>query len=351
MHKFNLENIIRENVKKLVPYSSARSEFEGEAQVFIDANENNLGSILNENFHRYPDPLQKGLKEKISALKNVSTENIFIGNGSDEAIDLIVRAFCNPAIDNILICPPTYGMYEVSANINDVTLKKILLTKDFQLDVAAIESAIDLNTKLIFICSPNNPTGNSFNADHIESIINNFNGIVVIDEAYIDFSDKKSWLEKLNQFPNVILLQTLSKAWALAGLRIGAAFASKEIINVLNKIKPPYNVSAVTQQLAIKVLSEKDNAYKNVDIIKQEKAKLVNNLKMLHFIKQIYTSDTNFLLVKVDNADDLYKYLIEKNIVVRNRSKQPLCENSLRITVGTPSENNVLIQALKDYAK
>ncbi|HVX27721.1 MAG TPA: histidinol-phosphate transaminase [Parafilimonas sp.] len=349
MSEFNLDNITRANIKKLVPYSSARSEYEGDAQVFLDANENSLGSMLQENFHRYPDPLQKKLKEKISSIKNINTENIFIGNGSDEAIDLLIRAFCNPGKDEILIFPPTYGMYEVSAAINDVQIKEVLLTENFELNIPEIRKAISDKTKIIFVCSPNNPTGNSFKETEIEDLLNVFNGIVVIDEAYIDFSDKASWLKKLNQYPNLVLLQTLSKAWALAGLRIGMAFASKEIIQILNKIKPPYNISIATQKLALQVLNDEEKAYRKIDIIKREKEKLIEDLKVFDFIKNIYPSDTNFLLLKVNDATRLYKYLLSKNIVVRNRSNQPLCDNSLRITIGTPEENVSLLNALKSY--
>ncbi len=349
MKDFNLENIIRENIRKLIPYSSARSEYEGDAQVFLDANENSLGSSLQENFHRYPDPLQKKLKEKISTIKNINAKNIFIGNGSDEAIDLLIRAFCNPGKDEILIFPPTYGMYEVSAAINDVEIKEILLTKDFELNISELKKSITNKTKIIFVCSPNNPTGNSFNENEIENLFNSFNGIVVIDEAYIDFSDKASWLKKLNQYPNLVILQTLSKAWALAGLRIGMAFASEEIIQILNKIKPPYNISVATQKLALQVLNDEEKAYQKINVIKKEKQKLVEDLKVFDFIKKIYPSDTNFLLVKVSDAAGLYKYLLTKNIVVRNRSNQPLCDNCLRITIGTPQENISLLQALKSY--
>ncbi len=349
MKDFNIENITRENIRKLIPYSSARSEYEGDAQVFLDANENSLGSSLQENFHRYPDPLQKKLKEKISTIKNINAKNIFIGNGSDEAIDLLIRAFCNPGKDEILIFPPTYGMYEVSAAINDVEIKEILLTKDFELNISELKKSITNKTKIIFVCSPNNPTGNSFNENEIENLFNSFNGIVVIDEAYIDFSDKASWLKKLNQYPNLVILQTLSKAWALAGLRIGMAFASEEIIQILNKIKPPYNISVATQKLALQVLNDEEKAYQKINVIKKEKQKLVEDLKVFDFIKKIYPSDTNFLLVKVSDATRLYKYLLTRNIVVRNRSNQPLCDNCLRITIGTPQENIFLLQALKSY--
>ncbi len=351
MANFSLDKILRANVKKLIPYSSARSEFEGEAQVFLDANENSLGSPLNENFHRYPDPLQKELKQKISSLKHTNPENIFIGNGSDEAIDLLIRAFCKPANDNILIFPPTYGMYEVSAAVNDIETKKILLTKDFELNTNEIKNQIDINTKLIFVCSPNNPTGNSFNESDIESILKIFNGLVIIDEAYIDFSKKGSWLKKLNDHPNLVVLQTLSKAWALAGLRIGLAFASKKIIDILNKIKPPYNISSVTQRLAYQVLCNKKEADKKIKIINQEKELLKTAFKAFGFITTVYSSDANFLLIKVNNAGKLYKFLLVQNIVVRNRSNQPLCENCLRVTIGTPAENIQLLQALKSFSE
>lgn len=349
MREFSLDKMLRNNVKKLIPYSSARSEFEGDAQVFLDANENSLGSVLNNNFHRYPDPLQKKLKQKLSSIKNVPAEHIFVGNGSDEAIDLLIRAFCNPGVDNILIFPPTYGMYEVSAEINDVAINKVLLTENYQLDIENINRTINANTKIIFVCSPNNPTGNLLNTKNIEWLINNFNSIVVIDEAYIDFAGIESWTKRLNEFPNLVVLQTLSKAWGLAGLRIGFAYASKEIIDVFNKIKPPYNISEATQQLALKALQNEKEAKQKTCVLIQQKERLLNDFKKLGFINKIYPSNANFILVKVDNANDLYKYLLNQKIVVRNRSSQPLCENSLRITVGTPEENDTLLTALKAY--
>ena len=349
MAEFSLDNILRSNVKKLIPYSSARSEFEGDAQIFLDANENSLGSVLNNNFHRYPDPLQKQLKQKLSTLKNVPAENIFVGNGSDEAVDLLIRAFCNPGVDNILIFPPTYGMYEVAAEINDVAINKILLTKDYQLDVSAIKNGIDKNTKIVFVCSPNNPTGNLLDSKSIEWLLKNFNGIVVVDEAYIDFAGTESWIKRLNEYPNLVILQTLSKAWGLAGLRIGFAYASKEIIHVLNKIKPPYNISEATQQMALQGLQNEKEAKEKTCVLIRQKERLLQEFKMFGFIEKIYPSDANFILVKVSDAIGLYKYLLAKNIVVRNRSSQPLCENSLRITVGTPGENDVLLTAFKNY--
>jgi len=349
MAEFNLDAILRNNVKKLIPYSSARSEFEGDAQIFLDANENSLGSVLNRNFHRYPDPLQKQLKKKLGTIKDIHAENIFVGNGSDEAIDLLIRAFCNPGIDNILMFPPTYGMYEVAAEINDVAINKVLLTDDYQLDVEAIKDGIDKNTKIIFVCSPNNPTGNLLDTKSIEWLLKHFNGIIVVDEAYIDFAGTESWIKKLDQYPNIVVLQTLSKAWGLAGLRIGFAFASKEIIHVLNKIKPPYNISEATQQMALQALQYEKEAKEKTCVLIRQKERLMEELKMFGFIKKISPSDANFILVKVDDATGLYKYLLAKNIVVRNRSSQPLCENSLRITVGTPEENDALLTALKHY--
>jgi len=349
MAEFNLDAILRNNVKKLIPYSSARSEFEGDAQIFLDANENSLGSVLNRNFHRYPDPLQKQLKKKLGTIKDIHAENIFVGNGSDEAIDLLIRAFCNPGIDNILMFPPSYGMYEVAAEINDVAINKVLLTDDYQLDVDAIKDGIDKNTKIIFVCSPNNPTGNLLDTKSIEWLLKHFNGIIVVDEAYIDFAGTESWIKKLDQYPNIVVLQTLSKAWGLAGLRIGFAFASKEIIQVLNKIKPPYNISEATQQMALQALQYEKEAKEKTCVLIRQKERLMEELKMFGFIKKISPSDANFILVKVDDATGLYKYLLAKNIVVRNRSSQPLCENSLRITVGTPEENDALLTALKHY--
>jgi len=349
MAEFNINNILRNNVKRLIPYSSARSEFEGDAQIFLDANENSLGSSIDVNYNRYPDPLQKQLKQKLSAKKNIEVENIFVGNGSDEAIDLLIRAFCNPGVDNILIFPPTYGMYEVAAEINDVAIKKVLLTKDFQLNIEAAKNAIDSNTKIIWICSPNNPTGNLLDEQSIEWLLKDFNGIVVVDEAYIDFALQNSWIKRLDEFPNLVVLQTLSKAWGLAGLRIGFAYASSAIINVLNKIKPPYNISEATQQLAFLALQNEEQAKAKTRILIQQKERLLEAFQQFDFIKKIYPSDANFILIKVENANDLYKYLLSKNIVVRNRSSQPLCEDSLRVTVGTPEENDQLLMALKKY--
>lgn len=347
---FDLNNILRENIKKLVPYSSARDEFKGEAKIFLDANENSFGSPLTKWYNRYPDPLQTKLKQKLSEIKGVPTENIFLGNGSDECIDILLRAFCDPGKDNIIICPPTYGMYEVSANINDVQVKKVPLTPSFQLDLPAIEEAVDDNTKIIFLCSPNNPTGNSLHKTDVEIILNNYFGLVVIDEAYINFSRFRSFTQELNDYPNICIMQTLSKAWGLAALRVGIAFASEAIIQVMNKIKPPYNINQASQELALKAMEEVGQVNDMIHEIVKQREELVQHLSEVTIVQKIYPSDANFLLVKVIHARDVYDFLLEKGIVVRDRSKVELCEGCLRITVGTPGENNELINGLKDFA-
>ena len=346
---FSIKNLLRNNIKNLIPYSSARDEFKGKAEVFLDANENSYGSPLDENFNRYPDPMQLELKEKISQIKGVPAENIFLGNGSDEAIDILYRAFCNPGKDSVILTPPTYGMYEVSANINDVFVKRVPLTPQFQLDLDSISEVASETTKLIFLCSPNNPTGNSLDREDVEVILNNFEGIVVIDEAYINYSRHRSFISELTEYPNLVVLQTLSKAWGLAGLRIGMAFASAEIIEVFNKIKPPYNISASTQQIAFKALDniETINAWTKETVAEREK--LVVALKTIPFVQHIFPSDANFLLVKVLELHLVYDFLVGKGIIVRDRSKIILCEGCLRITVGTPDQNRELISALQKY--
>lgn len=350
MNPFNIQNLLRDNIKQLVPYSSARDEFQGQASVFLDANENPYGSPLDTDFNRYPDPLQIPLKEAISKIKGVPVPNTFLGNGSDEAIDLLIRAFCRPQVDNILILPPTYGMYEVSANINDVAIRKVNLLPDYQLDMEAIAENIDANTKLIFICSPNNPTGNSIYREDIETILTNFGGLVIVDEAYINFSRQKSFIQELTEYGNLVVMQTLSKAWGLAALRIGMAFASEEIIEVLNKIKPPYNINQASQTLALEAL-------KNVEQINQwivetiaQRNLLATELNTLKCVQTVYPSDANFILVRVDDAPAVYKYLLQQEIIVRDRSRVALCDGSLRITVGTPLENERLITVLKTFA-
>jgi histidinol-phosphate aminotransferase len=347
---FDLNNLVRENIKNLVPYSSARDEFKGEAEIFLDANENSFGSPLTRWYNRYPDPLQKKVKEKLSEIKGVPQENIFLGNGSDECIDILFRAFCEPGKDNVIICPPTYGMYQVSANINDIQVKKVPLTTSFQLDLVRIEEAIDDNTKMIFLCSPNNPTGNALEKKDVEIILNNYFGLVVIDEAYINFSKFRSFTQELNEYPNICVLQTLSKAWGLAALRIGIAFASEAIIQVMNKIKPPYNINQASQELALKALDEVVQVNSMINDIVKERELLIGQLSKLELVQKIYPSDANFLLVKVKDPSVIYHFLLDHGIVVRDRSKVELCEGCLRITVGTPNENNELINKLRDFA-
>src|ERR1700750_2248232 len=298
---FNINNILRQNIKNLIPYSSARDEFQGEASVYLDANENAFGSPLEQNYNRYPDPLQYKVKKRLSDIKGVPPRNIFLGNGSDEAIDILFRSFCNPGVDNVILVPPTYGMYEVSANINDVQTKKVSLTQDYQLNLEGIAEAIDEHTKLIFICSPNNPTGNSINRADVETVLANFSGIVVVDEAYINFSRQKTFIQELTEYGNLVVLQTLSKAWGLAGLRVGMAFASEEIIEVMNKVKPPYNVNKASQQLALQALANIDQVNSWIKETLLQRDKLVLGLKDFEFVTDIYPSDANFILVKTPN--------------------------------------------------
>ncbi|MES3017879.1 MAG: histidinol-phosphate transaminase, partial [Bacteroidota bacterium] len=299
---FNLQNILRDNIRNLVPYSSARDEFKGEASIYLDANENSFGSPLGVNYNRYPDPMQFKVKQRLSEIKGVPPRNIFVGNGSDEAIDILFRAFCRPGIDNVITVPPTYGMYEVSANINDVEVRKIKLTLDYQLDMESIAEAIDDNTKIIFICSPNNPTGNSINRTDIETILANFNGLVVIDEAYINYSRQKTFIQELTEYANLVVLHTLSKAWGLAGLRLGMAFASEEIIEVFNKVKPPYNVNEASQQLALEALQNVEQINDWIKLTVSEREKLISDLGKLEIVQKIFPSDANFILVKTFDA-------------------------------------------------
>ena len=344
---FNLDNLVRENIKRLTPYSSARKEFSGAAQIFLDANENSFGSPIETNYHRYPDASQIAIKKKIAARENVGVSEIFVGNGSDEAIDLLFRIFCRPQKDNVLICPPTYGMYEVSAAINDVEVTRAVLTDDFELNLEAIKRKIDEQTKLLFVCSPNNPTGNSASRNAILELVENFPGIVVVDEAYIHFSKEKSLVSEIKNYKNLVVLQTFSKAWGLAGLRVGLAFANEEIVGLFNRVKPPYNVSQISQELILKALENESEVDKNIGKIIAEREKLIENLSEISFVRKIYPTDANFVLVKTVDAEEIYKSLLAEKIVVRNRSKVELCENCLRITVGTPVENESLIAALK----
>ncbi|GAA4969453.1 histidinol-phosphate transaminase [Algibacter aquimarinus] len=341
----NIQDLIRPTVKVLKPYSSARDEFQGNSgdMVFLDANENPFENGVN----RYPDPKQQTVKSLLSEIKGIPKQNILLGNGSDEVLDLIYRAFCEPNHDNIITLPPTYGMYSVLANINAIEIKSVQLDENFQPKVDEILEIADSNSKLLFLCSPNNPTGNSFEASSIEKLIKEFKGIVVIDEAYIDFSNEESWASRLSEFPNLMVTQTLSKAYGMAGIRLGICFASEEIISVLNRIKPPYNVNELTQQKAISQLEQNELTTQQVEAILQEREALVKELKFVDYISKIYPSDANFILVKVDDATKRYNQLIKKGIVIRNRTTQPGCENCLRFTVGTPEENKILIDTLK----
>ena len=342
----NILDLVRENIKSLKPYSSARDEYKDantKEMVFLDANENPFENGVN----RYPDPQQNDVKDLLSEIKGIDKKNILLGNGSDEVLDLIFRVFCEPNKDNIITLPPTYGMYSVLANINAIENRKVILNSNFQPKINQILEETDSNSKILFLCSPNNPSGNSFSVKIVEELLNKFKGLVVIDEAYIDFSKQKSWLERLEEFPNLIITQTLSKAYGLAGIRLGICYASKEIIEVLKNIKPPYNVNELTQKKATERLKKNDEVKEEVIKIKQERKQLIENLESVSFIKKIYQSDCNFLLVEVDKANKRYNQLIEKGIVVRNRTNQPLCNNCLRFTIGASNENQQLIKALK----
>lgn len=345
MKNFDINTLVRDNVKVLKPYSSARDEFEDfdtAQMVFLDANENPYQSGVN----RYPDPQQNSVKAVLAKNKGVNPNQILLGNGSDEVLDLLFRAFCEPKEDNVISLPPTYGMYGVLANINNVEHKEILLSESFQPRVEAILEAITPNTKIIFLCSPNNPTGNSFTEESVTNILEKFNGFVVIDEAYIDFSDKTSWLAKLDQYPNLIITQTLSKAYGLAGIRLGICFGSTEVIAVLNKIKPPYNVNELTQQRALERLKDQSKIDNEITSIIAQREALLQVLDKVSFVNKIYPTEANFILVKVDDANKRYDELIAKGIVIRNRTTQPLCENCLRFTIGTEEENKKLMEAL-----
>lgn len=340
----DLKDLVRRNVWNMKPYSSARDEFQGNASVFLDANEN----PYNGPYNRYPDPMQWELKEKIAALKGVKRESIFLGNGSDEAIDLVIRAFCEPGADNIVSIDPSYGMYEVAANVNNVAFRKVRLDDRFDLDTDRLLEAADDDTKVIFLCSPNNPTGNNLSRDHLYQVLDAFQGIVVIDEAYVDFSTEPSFLGELENFPNLMVLQTMSKAWGAAGIRLGMAFASPEIITVLNKIKYPYNVNLLTQEYALSRLNETRNKEMQVETIIHERERLQEELPKINCVRKIYPTDANFLLVEVTDANAIYGKLVQRGIIVRNRTNVTLCNGCLRITVGKPDENKELIMALKE---
>jgi histidinol-phosphate aminotransferase len=343
---FDINTLVRENVKVMKPYSSARDEFEDfdtVNMIFLDANENPYENGVN----RYPDPQQASVKSVLAEQNGVDNNQILLGNGSDEVLDLLFRAFCEPKIDNVITLPPTYGMYGVLANLNAVENREVLLSTDFQPQLDAIMKVVDTNSKMIFLCSPNNPTGNSFSEDSVQYLLDNFNGLVVIDEAYIDFSDKASWIQKINEYPNLIITQTLSKAYGLAGIRLGICYASAEIIAVLNKIKPPYNVNELTQKRALERLGNPTQIKEEINSIIAQREQLLKVLSEVKFVSKIYPTEANFILIKVDNANQRYDELIAKGIVIRNRTTQPLCENTLRLTIGTEEENQKLIAALK----
>ena len=346
MQPFDITKIVRPNVLKMEPYSSARDEFEGSASIFLDANENSLGSLAGEGYNRYPDPKQTPLRIKVAELKGVKPEQIFFGNGSDEPIDLLYRAFCRPNIDRAILLPPTYGMYKVQANINETPVDEVLLTADFQLQTSEILKTVKPETKLIFICSPNNPSGNLMNRDAVIEIIENFNGLVVVDEAYIDFARTVSFTTLIDKYPNLIVLQTFSKAWGMAALRCGMAFAQKPVIDILNKIKYPYNINILTQQTVMETLKKQEQMLAMVKQIIDGRKWLALELAKVPKVQHIYPSDANFILVKIDKAKEIYQQLVAKGIVVRNRSNVALCNDCLRFTVGTEAENHELINAL-----
>ncbi|MBP6550952.1 MAG: histidinol-phosphate transaminase [Flavobacterium sp.] len=343
---FDINNLVRENVKSMKPYSSARDEFEDfdtADMIFLDANENPFQNGVN----RYPDPQQSSVKVVLAKQRNINPNQILLGNGSDEVLDLLFRAFCEPKIDNVITLPPTYGMYSVLSNLNNIENREVLLSTDFQPQVEKILEIVDANTKIIFLCSPNNPTGNSFSDESVTQLLQNFKGLVVIDEAYIDFSDKESWLAKIDQYPNLVITQTLSKAYGLAGIRLGICYGSAAVISVLNKIKPPYNVNELTQLRALERLSNPEKIKSEITSIIAQREELLKVLVDVKFVEKIYPTEANFILIKVDDANKRYDELIAKGIVIRNRTTQPLCENTLRLTIGTKEENKKLIEALK----
>ncbi|MBV6643386.1 MAG: histidinol-phosphate transaminase [Cyclobacteriaceae bacterium] len=343
------ENLVRSHLKAIKAYSSARDEYEGEIGVFLDANENALGSVTQTQVNRYPDPHHRKLKAAWSKIKGIDADHIFFGNGSDEPIDLLIRLFCNPEKDHIITMPPTYGMYEVSASINNVENKKIPLTEDFQIDVPAVMAQITPATKMIFVCSPNNPTGNLLNKKDVEEILASFRGIVVIDEAYIDFSSEASWSTELSKYRNLVVLQTLSKAWGMAGIRVGSAMADPYIISMLEKIKPPYNLSLPNQQLAFEAMGNVNQKEEEVKLILAERERVKTKLQDFPQVKKIFPSDANFLLVRFEESKPIFDYLIREQVIVRDRSSQINCSNCLRITIGTKEENDQLLKLIRDF--
>lgn len=345
MTTVKIENLVRPNIRRLTPYSSARSEFKGQADIFLDANENPFENGLN----RYPDPLQWKVKERISAIKKIPVQNIALGNGSDEVIDLLIRIFCEPGQDHIITLPPTYGMYQVSADIANVEVKKVPLLPGFQPDVAGILALADQHSKILFLCSPNNPTANSLEPAAIQELIERFPGIVAIDEAYIDFAAQESFINRLADAPNLVVMQTFSKAWGLAGIRLGMIFASEMIIDYFNKVKPPYNINELTQQAALQALQDEAAYREKLQLLLDERAALAAQLTTFAYVEEIFPSDANFLLVKVNDPTALYRFLTEAGIIVRDRSRVLMCEGCLRFTVGTPEENRQLLAAMKNW--
>ena len=344
----DLEQLVRPNIWKLAPYSSARNEYSGrQAHVFLDANENPYNDPLN----RYPDPLQRELKERLSAVKGVPVDNIFLGNGSDEAIDLPYRIFCTPQADNVVAIEPTYGMYRVCADINDIEYRPVLLDECYQITADRLLAACDNHTKIIWICSPNNPTGNHIVRKEVKEVIQQFEGIVIVDEAYSDFSTQKTFRSEIVKYPNLIVLNTMSKAWGCAAIRLGMAFASKEIVALMNKVKYPYNVNLLTQQKALEALQDPFGVDKWVKVLLGERARMVGAFMELPICERVYPTDANFFLAKVDDAQSIYDYLVDKGIIVRNRTRVQLCHNCLRVTIGTKSENNELLAALRTYQR
>lgn len=338
-----LKDLVRPSVWKMKPYSSARDEFKGTASVYIDANEN----PYNQPYNRYPDPMQWVLKDRIAAIKEVDRTAIFLGNGSDEPIDLLIRAFCTPGVDNILSIDPSYGMYQVAADTNDIEMRRIRLNDNFSLNPEALLQEADRQTKIVFLCSPNNPSGNNLARESIYTVLNRFEGLVVVDEAYIDFSSERSFTHELKRFPNLVVLQTLSKAWGAAAIRLGMAFAAPDIIAVLSKVKYPYNINQLTQEYALEVLSREETVKEQRLEILRQRTKVERTLLEMPFVKKVYPSDANFILVCVEDANKTYDYLVGQGVIVRNRTNQTMCEGCLRITIGTPEENTILLNALK----
>jgi histidinol-phosphate aminotransferase len=343
---FDLNSIVRENIRRLAPYSSARGEFSGEAEVWLDANENAAGSPAGNGWNRYPDPLQLELKRRVADINGVSPSQIFVGNGSDEVIDLLYRVLCGPGRDEVIICPPTYGMYAVSAAINNVAVREVRLTEDFQLDVSEVLSAVSKRTKLIFICSPNNPTGNSMALESVSAVAENFDGVVAIDEAYIHFASQRSMIQEIARLRNIVVLQTFSKAWGMAGLRVGLAFADSSIVEVLNRVKPPYNVSGIAQSLVLDALAKTGRVKQWIEQCVSERERMAERLNEIEVVEKVYPSDANFLLVKFGDAKAVYRHLVDGGVVVRDRNELIGCEGCLRITIGTAEQNERLLDRL-----